>query len=237
MSVTLEPIGVIHSPFKEKFSVPRQPGLIKHASMELELYAPYNHPDSVRELSQYTHLWLLFIFHQHQDAKWRPLIRPPRLGGNKKIGVFASRSSYRPNPIGMSAVELRNIKANNHSVTLELTVADLVDGTPVVDIKPYIPYSDVIPHAYGGMAHQTPEQLPVHFSSDALKIIHHHQTQYPELKLFITEVLAQDPRPAYKKHNDDNKLYGVNLYSFDVKWRIENNEVYVERIIQLSNKQ
>jgi tRNA-Thr(GGU) m(6)t(6)A37 methyltransferase TsaA len=235
VSIKLETIGVIHSPFKEKFSVPRQPGLIKHATMELELYKPYSHPDSVKDLSQYTHLWLLFIFHQHQDTNWRPLIRPPRLGGNQKTGVFASRSSYRPNPIGMSAVELRKVTALNNSVKLELTVADLVDGTPIIDIKPYIPYSDVIPQAHGGMAHQPPEQLAVSFSADALKSIKQHQTHYPDLKLFIIEVLSQDPRPAYKKQSEDNKLYGVKLYNFDVKWRIDNNEVYVERILQLTD--
>lgn len=128
-SFQFEQIGVIRSPYKEKFAVPRQPGLVKSACGELHLIAPYNQADAVRGLEAFSHLWVLFVFHQTMDGGWRPTVRPPRLGGNARMGVFATRSTFRPNPIGMSLVALKGIECRKESVILKLGSLDLVDGT------------------------------------------------------------------------------------------------------------
>ncbi|STQ14046.1 protein YaeB [Enterobacter cloacae] len=142
-----EQIGVIRSPYKEKFAVPRQPGLVTSGSGELHLIAPYNQADAVRGLEAFSHLWVVFVFHQTMDGGWRPTVRPPRLGGNARMGVFATRSTFRPNPIGMSLVELKGIRCQKDQVILELGSLDLVDGTPVIDIKPYLPFAEALPDA------------------------------------------------------------------------------------------
>ena len=142
-----EQIGVIHSPYKEKFAVPRQPGLVTSGSGELHLIAPYNQTDAVRGLEAFSHLWVVFVFHQTMEGGWRPTVRPPRLGGNARMGVFATRSTFRPNPIGMSLVELKGIRCQKDRVILELGSLDLVDGTPVIDIKPYLPFAEALPDA------------------------------------------------------------------------------------------
>ena len=153
---TFAPIGVIHSCFKEKFGIPRQPGLVPAARAVLELLPPYNRAEAVRGLEGFSHIWVSFVFHACLDAPWKPTVRPPRLGGNRRLGVFATRSTHRPNPIGLSAVELERIETGPGRVLLHLKGADLMDGTPVLDIKPYLPYSDVIPGATGGFAAEAP---------------------------------------------------------------------------------
>ncbi|WP_144394939.1 tRNA (N6-threonylcarbamoyladenosine(37)-N6)-methyltransferase TrmO [Pleionea sediminis] len=231
-SVNLETIGVIHSPFKEKFSIPRQPGLVTEASMQLELNPPFNHPDYIRDIAQYSHLWILFLFHNHLDRTHAPLVRPPRLGGNQKIGVFATRSSFRPNNIGMSVVPLNKVLIENGQTILHLGIADLLDQTPVIDIKPYIPYSDSIADAHGGMAKLAPEtRIKVEFTQQAEQFLQQVNSTYPRLKQFIIQVLAQDPRPAYKRNKADQKTYGVKLYEFDITWRIEEQIIRVENIL------
>lgn len=149
-------IGVIRSPYKEKFAVPRQPGLVKHGGGELHLVALYNQADAVRGLESFSHLWILFVFHQTMEGGWRPTVRPPRLGGTARMGVFATRSTFRPNPIGMSLVELKGIRCQKDQVILELGSLDLVDGTPVVDIKPYLPFAEALPDASASYAQQAP---------------------------------------------------------------------------------
>lgn len=144
------PIGVIRSPYKEKFAIPRQPGLICDGGGALELLPPYNQPDAVRGLEGFSHLWVIFVFHQTMDGGWRPTVRPPRLGGNARVGVFATRSTFRPNPIGMSLVELHGIETRN-GVRLQLGSLDLVDGTPVLDIKPYLPFAESQPQRAQGL--------------------------------------------------------------------------------------
>lgn len=151
-SFQFEQIGVIRSPYKEKFAVPRQPGLVKSANGELHLIAPYNQADAVRGLEAFSHLWILFVFHQTMEGGWRPTVRPPRLGGNARMGVFATRSTFRPNPIGMSLVELKEVVCHKDSVILKLGSLDLVDGTPVVDIKPYLPFAESLPDASASYA-------------------------------------------------------------------------------------
>ncbi|MDN4628181.1 tRNA (N6-threonylcarbamoyladenosine(37)-N6)-methyltransferase TrmO [Erwinia sp. DT-104] len=222
MSFTFQPIGTIHSPWKEKFAVPRQPGLIQDGGGELRLLSPYNQPEAVRGLEAFSHLWLLFVFHQTMAGGWRPTVRPPRLGGNARMGVFATRSTFRPNPIGMSLVELKGIRTGKGEVVLELGSLDLVDGTPIVDIKPYLPFAESIPAARAGFAQEAPEaSMPVAFSPQAVQQIAQHGARYPHLQRFIAEVLAQDPRPAYRKGEEPEREYAAWLLDFNVRWRVD----------------
>ncbi|CAK8737618.1 hypothetical protein SODG_001341 [Sodalis praecaptivus] len=158
-------IGVVRSPYKEKFTVPRQPGLVADGVGELHLLPPYNQAEAVRGLTEFSHIWLLFVFHQTPEGSWRPTVRPPRLGGNSRMGVFATRSPFRPNPIGMSLVALEGITLRGADVILRLGSLDLVDGTPVVDIKPYLPYAESLPDARAGFAQAAPaDTLQIIFS-------------------------------------------------------------------------
>lgn len=216
-----EQIGVIRSPYKEKFAVPRQPGLVKAVGGELHLLEPYNQPDAVRGLEGFSHVWLLFVFHQTMEGGWRPTVRPPRLGGNARMGVFASRSTFRPNPIGMSLVELKEIRCEKNQVILQLGGLDLVDGTPVVDIKPYLPFAEALPQARAGYAQDAPAaDMPVFFTDEVQAQLVKLEKRYPSLRQFICEVLAQDPRPAYRKEEDPGKSYAVWLLDFNVRWRV-----------------
>ncbi len=215
------PIGIIHSCFKEKFGVPRQSGLVPAAEASLELLPPYDREEALRGLEDFSHVWLLFVFHQATGGNWQPTVRPPRLGGNRRLGVFATRSPFRPNPIGLSAVELGPIERADGRLRIQLRGADLVDGTPVLDIKPYIPYADSIPSARGGFADQAPAAtLCVDFTADAEAILQGRDDAAP-LRELIVQVLGQDPRPAYRQVDDGQRLYGMRLYDIDVRWRIE----------------
>lgn len=213
-------IAIIHSPYKEKFAVPRQPGLVPSAKAELEILPPYDDINAFIGLQEFSHLWLVFIFHKNRPPeKWSPTVRPPRLGGNKRMGVFATRSPSRPNPIGLSLVEFHGIKQIEGKIFLQLSNIDLVDGTPIIDIKPYIPYADAKTDAFAGFAQESPEPLmQVQFSAQALQVLHQVENRHPELKQLIREVLQQDPRPAYKKNKPDSKTYAVNLSDFNISW-------------------
>ncbi len=218
---SFEQIGVIRSPWKEKFAVPRQPGLIQDGGGELHLLPPYNQPEAVRGLEAFSHLWLLFIFHQTMDGGWRPTVRPPRLGGNARMGVFATRSTFRPNPLGMSLVELQSVRCEKNTVILQLGSLDLVDGTPIVDIKPYLPFAEALPQARAGFAQSAPDaDMPVSFTAAARQQIASQQARYPQLERFISQVLAQDPRPAYRKGAEAEREYAVWLLEFNVRWRV-----------------
>ena len=218
---SFEQIGVIRSPYKEKFAVPRQPGLVKSCSGELHLVPPYNQADAVRGLEAFSHLWVLFVFHQTMEGGWRPTVRPPRLGGNARMGVFATRSTFRPNPIGMSLVELRDIRCHKEHVILELGGLDLIDGTPVVDIKPYLPFAESLPDARASYAQDAPHAgVNVTFSAEIAQQLIGLEKRYPHLRQFIAEVLAQDPRPAYRKNEEEGKTYAVWLLDFNVRWRV-----------------
>ncbi|EKO3959435.1 tRNA (N6-threonylcarbamoyladenosine(37)-N6)-methyltransferase TrmO [Vibrio fluvialis] len=226
---TIEPIAVIESPYKEKFAVPRQPRLVPSATARVKLLGESNCPEAVRGIEQFSHLWLLFLFDQNLQAGWKPTVRPPRLGGNERIGVLASRSTFRPNGIGMSAVELRGVSKQSDQIYLDLGSVDLVDGTPIIDIKPYIPYSDSIADALGGYAEAEPEQAEVAFSAAALETLQRLPNGQMQ-QAVIGEVLAQDPRPAYKKNKLDMKEYAVNLYDLNVKFMVNGNLVTVTAI-------
>ncbi|EIU6804779.1 tRNA (N6-threonylcarbamoyladenosine(37)-N6)-methyltransferase TrmO [Vibrio parahaemolyticus] len=226
---SIEPIGIIETPYKEKFAVPRQPRLVPAAKARVKLLGEANSPEAVRGLEQFSHVWLLFLFDQNLEAGWKPTVRPPRLGGNERIGVFASRSTFRPNGIGMSAVEVKGITKKGDQIYIDLGSVDLVDGTPIVDIKPYIPYSDAIPEAIGGYAGEEPEKSNVTFSSQALAMLtKRSDTQY--VQSVIEQVLAQDPRPAYKKNKPDTKEYAVNLLDLNVKFSVNSNLITVTAI-------
>jgi tRNA-Thr(GGU) m(6)t(6)A37 methyltransferase TsaA len=221
-SVKFNSIGFVNSPYKEKFAIPRQPGLVSSAKGTITLTGSANNPDLVRELAQFSHIWVLFIFHGTQNQGWKPLVRPPRLGGNKKVGVLATRSTFRPNPIGMSVVKLERIDVENHQVTLHISAIDLLDKTPIVDIKPYVPYSDSLPNANAGFAQTQPiSNLNVTFTKQAqLKLIKYSQN-IPDLTVFIEQVLSQDPRPAYKQGKSDEKIYGMSLYHLNIQWQMQ----------------
>lgn len=226
---SFEQIGVIRSPYKEKFAVPRQPGLVTDGGGELHLLPPYNVADAVRGLEGFSHLWLLFVFHQTMEGGWRPTVRPPRLGGNTRMGVFATRSTFRPNPIGMSLVELKGIRCQKDQVILQLGSLDLVDGTPVVDIKPYLPFAEAVPEAVAGYAQNAPAaDMPVYFTPELQPQLSLLEKRYPNIERFIREVLAQDPRPAYRKGEDIGKTYAVLLLEFNVRWRVteQGSEVF-----------
>lgn len=228
----VENVALIHSPYKEKFAVPRQPGLVPSAKAELEILPPYDDINAFSGLDEFSHLWLVFIFHKNkQQASWKPTVRPPRLGGNKRLGVFATRSPSRPNPIGLSLVEYHGIKKKNGKIFLQLSNIDLVDGTPIIDIKPYIPYADAKPDALAGFAQQSPKPLmKVNFSEEALAKIKLLKDNYPELQQFIVEVLQQDPRPAYKQAKEDTKIYAVHLADFNISWR---NDQLITTVIKI----
>ncbi len=179
---------------------------MKHGGGELHLVAPYNRADAVRGTESFSHLWILFVFHQTMEGGWRPTVRPPRLGGNARMGVFATRSTFRPNPIGMSLVELKGIRCQKDQVILELGSLDLVDGTPVVDIKPYLPFAEALPDASASYAQQAPlAGMNVSFTPEIDAQLLTLEKRYPHIKAFIREVLAQDPRPAYRKEEQREK--------------------------------
>lgn len=228
MNYSIEPIGIIESPFKEKFAVPRQPRLAPSATARVKLLNEANCAESIRGIEQFSHLWLLFLFDQNLSSGWKPTVRPPRLGGNERIGVFASRATFRPNGIGMSAVELKGICQIKNQFYLEVGSVDLVHGTPIIDIKPYIPYTDSISEASGGFANSEPEKLSVIFSADALAFL--EQSKNTTMRKVIEEVLAQDPRPAYKKNSIDHKQYAVHLFDLNVKFTISEQSVFVTHI-------
>ncbi len=232
---SLTPVGTIISPYKEKFAVPRQPSLVPSARAQLKLVGEANTPLTVEGLEQFSHLWILFLFDQNIEQGWKSRVRPPRLGGNQRIGVFASRATFRPNHIGMSLVELKRVNTQGDDVILDLGGVDLVDGTPVIDIKPYIPYADSVANARGGYAQQQPATLPVTFSSPAEQILLQaddgaHQRQV------IEEVLAQDPRPAYKQQQISDKQYGVHLFDYNVMFSVGQDGVSVDAITPLAIK-
>lgn len=224
---TFAPVGYLATPFPDKFGIPRQPSLAPHARGVLRLLPPYDRVEAVRGLEAFSHVWLSFVFH-HTAGQWNPTVRPPRLGGNERVGVFASRSPFRPNPLGLSLVELIDIDLRD-GVRLVFAGVDLVDGTPVLDIKPYIPFVESRPAARGGFVDGPPPALEVLFGSEASAQVRAHAGRLPDLDALIREVLAQDPRPAYA--DDPARRYGVRLYDLDVQWRCTGRQAFVEAIV------
>lgn len=215
MQHQVAPIGIVHSCFAEKFAIPRQPGLAPAAKGVLELYPPFNDPAAVQGLEQVSHIWLIFLFHQTLEDKPRLKVRPPRLGGNTQLGVFASRSTHRPNGLGQSLVRLERIEPGR----LHLSGIDLVDGTPVLDIKPYLPFAECRPDAYNQIADAPPPKLSVLWQSPAYQEAERQQVRLAQpLIALIEQCLAQDPRPAYQEI-DSTRLYGAPFWGVEVRWR------------------
>lgn len=231
---SFDPVGVIRSCFKEKFGIPRQPGLAPDARAVLELLPPYNRAEAVRGLEGFSHVWLSFVFHACLGEPWKPTVRPPRLGGNRRLGVFATRSTRRPNPIGLSAVELEKIEAAPGRVLLHLKGVDLLDGTPVLDIKPYLPYSDNIAGASGGFAPEVPATpFEVSFAPAAFDLCAAESETTPGLAALIRQILARDPRPAYYGKGNGKRAFGMRLFDFDVKWEVDGDAVRVTEVLRV----
>lgn len=228
---TFNPIGFIRSCFMEKFGTPRQSGLVPEAGAVLEIAPQFQRSEAFRDLETFSHIWLIFVFHQCIDNHWHPTVRPPRLGGNRRVGVFASRSGFRPNPIGQSAVQLVKLEASKGLLRLHLQGVDLVDGTPVLDIKPYLPYADSLPGAKAGYAPQRPvAKAEVIFSRTAEQACHRLRiTRHPQLKQLIIDLLALDPRPGYANGTTKRK-YGMRLWDLNIIFKVNENHFVVERI-------
>ena len=226
---SLEPIGTIESCFKEKFGIPRQPGLASAAQAALVIHPPYSDPASLNGLEAFSHIWLIYIFHAIEKGRWKPTVRPPRLGGNKRMGVFATRSNFRPNPLGMSVVKLEKIVPCGKTVRLELSGVDLLDGTPVLDIKPYLPYADSIAGANGGFAQKAPEaKLAVEFTAEAGTACEELESvAAPGITNLIKQMLAFDPRPAYAEKSRPDRVYGTRIFNVDVQWKVESKRAVV----------
>ena len=211
---TVQPVGYVRSCFKEKFAIPRQPLLAPAAQATVELLQPFNTGDAVSGLAQVSHVWLIFLFHKTLEDKTRLKVRPPRLGGNQTLGVFASRATYRPNGIGQSVVKLERVEAG----CLHVSGIDLLDGTPILDIKPYVPYADSVPSAHNAIAENPPPAIPVHWQPHALQHAHAAaQRLGAPVVALIEQCLAQDPRPAYQTPNPERR-YGVRLWDLQVRW-------------------
>ena len=218
---SIKVIAHIRSDFKTKFGVPRQSGLVEALRARIVFEPEYRNADALRGIEGFSHLWLIWQFSEAVREDWSPTVRPPRLGGNERMGVFATRSTFRPNPIGMSLVELKGVRCHKDQVILQLGSLDLVDGTPVVDIKPYLPFAEALPDASASYAQQAPQaEMTVSFTPETQAQLFALEKRYPHLKAFICEVLAQDPRPAYRKEEEAGKTYAVWLLDFNVRWRV-----------------
>ncbi|WP_300672458.1 tRNA (N6-threonylcarbamoyladenosine(37)-N6)-methyltransferase TrmO [Desulfoluna sp.] len=231
-SPLLTPIGTVHSCFTEKFGVPRQPGIVTEATGTIELLAPYNRSEAVRDLDGFSHLWIIFLFNRSARGEWKPMVRPPRLGGNKKVGVFASRSNFRPNPIGLSVVRLLSVSDEKGKILIHVKGLDILDGTPVLDIKPYIPYVDAIDDATGGFAPEKPEpRLSVTFAPEAeLALQGLSETAYPNLRDLIAGVVEQDPRPAYYDAKKKDASFGFCLWDLNIRWKAQGTMATITEI-------
>ncbi len=216
----ITPIAHIRTDFQEKFGIPRQSGRAPSLLARIVFEPDFRSPDCVREIEGFSHLWLLFDFSLTRDKGWSATVRPPRLGGNKRVGVFASRSPFRPNHIGLSCVKLETVERTENGVELLVSGADLLDGTPLFDIKPYLPFADCKIDAAGGYAdeHEN-ERLEVDFPEELLKKI-------PENKRAgLIECLADDPRPSYQ--DEPNRVYGMAFAGLEIKFTVSENTLTV----------
>jgi len=212
----MSPIGVIESCYTEKFGTPRQSGIVPGSQGRVVLGEDVD-PQAARGLEEFSHLWIVFLFDQVKEEDVRWLVRPPRLGGNEKKGVLATRSPFRPNRIGLSLVKLEKVTEG----ALEISGLDLVNGTPVLDVKPYLPYVEAVPDAVGGFAENAPSEMPVIFPDEL---------ELPDaLRALIQQSLALDPRPAY--HDDPDRIYGCALAGYEIKWRVRNERAEVISVL------
>lgn len=220
----LTPVATLRSPYRQKFAIPRQPALVREAIGEIMFLPEYADPNCLRGLEGFSHLWLLFLFHETAAQGWTPTVAPPRLGGSTKVGVFASRSTFRPNPIGLSVVEFLDVHQQGKELVLRVRGIDLLDGTPILDIKPYLPWVDAVPQARGGYAGTAPPAtLQVQFAPQARQELAHHTQRHPDLEAFIRAVLGQDPRPAVHVRQGTERDYAMFLYDLNIRWQVQDN--------------
>ena len=224
-SLNFKVIAHIRSDFPEKFGIPRQSGILKDLKSAIYFEKEFRNPDALRGLEGFSHLWLLWIFSENIRDTWKPTVRPPRLGGNTRLGVFATRSSFRPNPIAMSCVKIEEIRNDKeYGPVIVVSGADLMDGTPIVDIKPYLPYTDCIAGARGGFAASAPESnLKVDIPNALLQKID------VDKRDSLVELLRQDPRPHYQ--DDSERVYGLKFGNREIKFRVEREQLTVIDII------
>lgn len=218
--LTMKKIAVIHTDFSEKFGIPRQSGLTA-AEGRIVFEPEYRSPEALKGIEGYSHLWLIWGFSQVPEGKWQPAVRPPRLGGNRRMGVFATRSPFRPNPVGLSLVRLLAVEqTRNQGFVLRVQGVDMLDGTPLYDIKPYLPYVEAKKEAEGGFAEQVKdEHLEVEIPNEWMDKIPEDKRQ------LLTELLMQDPRPAYQE--DAERIYGMSYAEMEVKFQVKGNVLTV----------
>ena len=220
----IKPIAHIYTDFKEKFGIPRQSGLVKGLVGRIVFTPEFRYPEALREMESFSHLWLIWLFSEAVDGGWRPTVRPPRLGGNKRVGVFASRAPYRPNNLGLSCVKLDSIDYDcPDGPVIIVSGIDILDGTPIFDIKPYIPVADCHPEASEGYTAYTKEyNIEVNFPKELLQKISEDKQDA------LIELLSGDPRPGYD--NSPDKKYGLSFDSFDIGFTVENGILRVFRV-------
>lgn len=229
MEHTMKVIARIHSDFPEKFGIPRQSGLVPELRAKIVFEPEFRSDDALRGIEGFSHLWLIWQFSAAVRETWSPTVRPPRLGGNERMGVFATRSPFRPNPIGLSCVKLEGSgKEEGLGTVLYVAGADLMDGTPIYDIKPYLPYADAHPEALGGFAPAAKETIKVECPEELLTPLAQEQ------KKALLGVLAQDPRPQYQK--DGEREYGMSFGGWSVRFQVKNGALHVLSIEKESGK-
>ena len=220
----MQVIARIRTDFPTKFGIPRQGALADGLKSTLVFEPEFRDENALRGIEQFSHLWLIWQFSANADKGWSPTVRPPRLGGNERLGVFATRSPFRPNPIGLSCVKLEGVRRDGEKgMVLELSGADLMDGTPILDIKPYIPYSDSVPDAADGYTQQTiTHALRVDFPQELLEKFP------PEKRSAILHVLSQDPRPSYQR--DPQRIYGFPFAGHEIRFRVDGDKLIVAQV-------
>ncbi len=226
-NVNIQIIARIQSDFPTKFGIPRQSGLVKELRSTIVFEPEFRNEDMLRGVTDYSHLWLIWQFSANADQKWTPTVRPPRLGGNTRLGVFATRSPFRPNFLGLSSVKLEGVeKTQANGTVIHISGGDLMDGTPIFDIKPYIPYGDCHTDALGGFTdHAQSYLLDVHFPAELL-------TMLPQDKqAAAVGVLSHDPRPSYQ--NDSNRIYGIAFAGFDIHFTVKEKTLTVTEVIPI----
>ncbi len=228
-AVMMQSIGTIRSSFPDRFGIPRQPGLIPAARARVELL-PELGSDVVRGLEAFSHVWVVFLF--HQVDRWKPLVRPPRLGGTAKRGVFATRSPYRPNRIGLSLVKLLAVERD--PVVIYVEGGDFVDGTPLLDLKPYLPYAEARPDARADWAQDAPAALPVDMSPELESQLLAYEEEHPRLRALAEQVLAADPRPAYAAARTGR--YVVRVGPVDLRFSVDGGRVALLEVIDIAGR-
>ncbi len=234
-------IAEMRTPFKDRFGVPRQPGLAQEAKGVIKFFEDPNLKTALKTLEQFSHLWIVFVFHDHGGKDWKPSIRPPRLGGREKVGVLASRSPHRPNPIGISVVDIQKIDLEAiGGPEIHVGAVDLIDGTPVLDVKPYIPYADSVPEANAGWADAPIPRYEVVFSDKALIDISNHDVENTQkLKQMILDIVELDPRPAFQKRKTPvgclesvGLRFGIDILNYDVKYELSENGFIILEVLK-----